>query len=140
MAEEEQREDEIIQELSPPRTGGLFRRVGCIMALVIWFVLLLLPCFFIVLATQNEIIISQGSLPNQEIRILLLMDADKRGIFVSTTSVHSSEVNLGVCLQTDVSYLLWQGSAEASVYCECYEHAEEDYTLVEFYTGSCLPE
>ena len=63
------------------------RRLGCGCALLFWFLLLLSPCVFIVLATQGQITFSQGDLPGQELRIWLIQEAKEQGLGISTTSV-----------------------------------------------------
>jgi hypothetical protein len=141
MSELQQESPEIQSEASAPRRTNPLRRIGCILALVFWFALLLLPCFLIILATQNEIVISQGSLPNQEIRVMLIMEVEERGVMLSSTSTQSDAENNAICLQTNVSYLLWQGSAEPSAYCECYQQRQDSsYTPIELYAGNCTIE
>lgn len=126
---------------TPPRRFRGLRRLGCILLLVIWFMVLLLPCFMIVLATQQQITISQGSLPDQEIRIWLVMEQNQRGLGISSTSTHPAKGdNLptdSLCLQTNVNYLLWQGKGEASTYCECYAHDGDNYTPLASYSQAC---
>lgn len=112
-------------------TGHVIKRLGCIFALVIWFSILLLPCFFIVLATQQEIIVSQGRLPGQDLRIWLIMEANQRGLAFSSTSTYPAqgvEAQEGICLQTNVSYFLWQGTGENSAYCDCYANSGTNET------------
>lgn len=104
-----------------PRRSPL-RRIGCTIALVLWFALLLLPCFLIVMATQGEITIAQGELPGQQLRVWLIMEAEQRGLGVSSATVYRDGDN-GVCVQTDTRFWLWQGAAEPVSYCECYERA-----------------
>ncbi len=104
------------------QTANLWRRLrrtGCVLLLIIWFAALLLPCFLFYLATQQEVVVSQGDLPGQEIRIVLLMDAGKRGIgFWSTAATTNLEGD--TCLITYVRYILWEGQGDPVSYCECY--------------------
>lgn len=114
------------ETLSSPRPFRFIRRAGCFIALVIWFAILLLPCGFFILATQQQITISQGDLPDQYIRVWLIMEADQRGLGISSTSTHPNDNltgNEGVCLQTTVSYFLWQGQGQNSAYCDCYRNS-----------------
>lgn len=129
-----------------PRVGGRFRslrRIGCAGLLVIWFAILLLPCILIVLATRQEIVIWQGDLPGQHIRIWLIMDEDTRGLGISTTAAHRVEGDtLGddnMCLQTNVSYWLWQGKGEPVSFCDCFTRSgqSEAWNLAETYNGAC---
>lgn len=125
----------------PPRRFRWLRRLGCTLLLVIWFTILLMPCFMLVLATQQQITISQGSLPDQYLRIWLIMEPAQRGLGISTTSVHPpKDANLpadSLCLQTNVNYLLWQGQGETSGYCECYHQEDTNWTPVATYSTTC---
>lgn len=106
-----------------PRRSPL-RRAGCIAALVIWFAILLLPCFLIVLATQQEIVISTGGAPGQQLRLWLISEADERGLALSTASVQQSDAN-NICVETNVRFLLWAGNSDPLSYCECYQRASD---------------
>ena len=122
---------EIIEK---PRRSPL-RRAGCIAALVIWFLILLLPCFLIVLATQQEISVSTGGAPGQQLRLWLISEVDERGLALSTASVQQNETD-AVCVETNVRYLLWAGSAEPVSYCECYQRGSESEAWALTSTGS----
>lgn len=108
-----------------PRRSPI-RRVGCAILLVIWFVVLLLPCMFGLLLTRGEIMITTGSAPNQTLRLWLISEADERGLGLSSASVYSGANNNELCVQTDVRYLLWAGRAEPVGYCECYTRSAPD--------------
>jgi hypothetical protein len=108
-----------------PRRRSPIRRVGCGASLVLWFLLLLTPCFCFVLASQGEIIIPQGSAPGQQIRIWLIMEVQQRGFGISSAAVSQPEPN-ALCVESRTRFLLWVGSAESSVSCECYMRASED--------------
>ncbi len=109
----------------PPSRRSPLRRVGCGLLLVIWFAVLLLPCALIVLAVQQEIVISQGSAPGQQTRLWLISEADERGFGLSTSTVTQTSDN-ALCVETDVRFLLWTGQAEPLSYCECYVRAGAD--------------
>jgi hypothetical protein len=125
-------------EVVPALPRNPIRRAGCILALVGWFAILLLPCFLIVLATQQEISITTGDAPGQQIRLWLISEADERGVALSTASVHQSTQNT-ICVQTDVRYMLWAGSSEPSTYCDCYERASADasWSFITTTSGVC---
>jgi hypothetical protein len=112
------------ENIQVPRRRRL-RRVGCSVLLVIWFTFLLLPCFLLVLATQQEIIISQGELPGQEIRIRLITDIDQRGIGFWTTSTTTGTEG-DICLVTNVRYILWEGQGDPAQYCQCFSREAEN--------------
>ena len=109
----------------PPKPRSRVRRAGCIIAAILWFFILLLPCFLIVLAVNQEIAITTGSAPGQQLRLWLISEAEQRGLAVSNASVHQSAEN-AICVKTTVNYYLWAGSEEPSVYCDCYERATAD--------------
>jgi hypothetical protein len=124
--------------VAPPPKSPL-RRPGCVIALIIWFLILLTPCPLFILLTQGEIRINVGSAPDQHIRLWLVMEPRERGFGLSSPSIHPGPSEGEVCLQTDVRYLLWMGSAEDASYCECYQHPTDDsgWTPTTTITGMC---
>ena len=126
--------------LNPPtvRRRSPVRRLGCTIALIIWFTLLLAPCFLIVMATQGELTISQGNLPGQQIRLWLIMEADERGLGVSSTSTQQLDLNT-IGLQTNINFLLWSGQADALIYCETFTRASasDPWTPTTTETAAC---
>lgn len=112
--------EEAPQTSPPPKPRSPLRRLGCIILLVIWFAVLLSPCLLIVLATQQEIVVSTGGAPGQQARLWLISEIDARGLAFSSASV-SEQGESAICVQTDVRFFLWAGSAEPVSYCECYE-------------------
>lgn len=128
-------------ETTPPRPRSLLRRLGCILALALWFFLLLTPCFLIRLATEGELRLRLGDAPDQEARVWLVMEADQRGVGYSMPSVYAGEDTASVCVQTDVRYLLWVGTEAGKpvTYCECHSRpsADDDWTLTSTYDGAC---
>ena len=70
--------------------------------------------------------------PNAHPRLLLelVSEVDYRGLQLTRSySVDSSADN--TCVQTDVSFYLWQSIEEDldSSYCDCYERENDDVTL-----------
>lgn len=110
-------------EEAAPRRKSPLHRIGCAALVAIWLLVMLLPCFLIMLATQQEIIISQGELPGQEIRVRLIMEIDQRGIGLWTTQTVQGELG-DICLITTVGYILWEGEGEPAQYCVCYTRAD----------------
>ena len=124
--------------VSIPRRRNPLRRTGCIIALIVWFLILLLPCFLIVLAVQQEIVISTGSAPGQQTRLWLISEADERGLALSTTSTRQNNEN-AVCVETDVHFMLWAGKADPTSYCDCYQRANASvpWSSVSTVSGAC---
>jgi hypothetical protein len=121
----------------PPRTSPM-RRLGCFIVVIIWFAILLTPCLCFVLASQGEVAIQLGDVPGQSLRIWLLNESRQRGIGISRPSI-STQGDL-MCVQTDVSFFLWAGSAEGTIYCECYTQPDEEgWQFVSNNGGSCQP-
>ncbi|MFN8527055.1 MAG: hypothetical protein U0670_24995 [Anaerolineae bacterium] len=114
------------------------RRLGCIFALALWFVCALVPCLGITLATQGEFTVSLGSFPDQQLRVWLVSEAQERGIGYSLPTISQSGEN-AVCVQTDVRYLLWAGSGDTSVFCDCYarESTAASWSLTTTQSGAC---
>lgn len=110
-------------ERSAARRRSPLRRIGCAALLAAWLLVMLLPCFLITLATQQEIVISQGELPGQEIRVRLIMEIDQRGIGLWTTQTVLGEEG-DICLITTVGYILWEGEGEPAQYCVCYARTD----------------
>src|SRR5690606_22251398 len=96
-------------QAAPQRRSPL-RRVGCATGVILWVLVLLIPCIFITLAVRYEITVDTGSAPEQRLRLWLIMEAEQRGVGFSSTSVQESEAQ--TCVQTDVQFFLWQGQAE----------------------------
>ena len=124
-----------------PKRGPL-GRLGCALGLLVWIVLILSPCLLFTLATQGELTLALGSAPGQTARLWLVMEADERGIGLSTPSVQASGDGHALCVQTDVRYFLWQGRVEPSSYCECYRRANADaaWEAVTLNEGICSAE
>ena len=121
---------EVNGHYDPPLIARLrmrFGRVGCVIGLVFWGVCLLLPLVAIALVVQNEIVINYSDAPGHELRIWLVMEARERGIGISNASIHTGPGgdDSQVCVETNVSFVFWQGSAIPTGYCECYTRPSE---------------
>jgi|SRR5690606_34885709 hypothetical protein len=112
------------------------RRPGCVIALIIWFLLLLSPCFMIVLAVRGEFSITTGSAPEQRVRLWLIQEIGQSGIGLSNAEVRQTGED-AICVQTNVQFLLWRGQAEPTQYCECYERAESEWQAASVEQGAC---
>lgn len=123
-----------------PARRSRLGRWGCRLAVVVWFLILLTPCFCLALASQGEISVRLGDIPGQSFRIWLLSESRQRGVGISRPSVVASSVANQVCLQTDVSFILWAGSEDATTYCECFaQSTNSTWKFVSNNQGNCAP-
>lgn len=118
---------------------GIAWRAGCI---AIWLPLILLPFVLLILAANGEIVLSHGAdMPEPEahpwLRATLIMEIDTRGLNITRSSIASRDEDGLTCVQTDVSFLLWQGEGEPARYCDCYERVDEAWSLVSTESVTC---
>jgi hypothetical protein len=118
-------QQEVVVETSQPKRRSLRRRLGCGVVLVIWFALILSPCLCIVLATQGEILVHFSDVPGNALRIWLVNEAHERGIGIARPSVRGTNDPNVVCVQTEVTFIFWQGEGKPTHYCECYTHSDQ---------------
>lgn len=123
----------------PQRRVSRLRRLGCIAGLLLWLAVMLIPCFFIALAVQQEIVITRGGAPNQVLRFWLINEVDHRGVGISSASVHAGLQEDGICVQTDVRFLLWTGQSDPTSYCECYAPVGDKLEFTGANEGQCTP-
>ncbi len=140
--ETEKQSQGIVEYTVVQKKPSLLRQMGCGFMLVIWFVMLLLPFAMIVLAVEGQIRIGHsGDIPDRHehplLQIDLLTEIDYRGLQITRTSVN--EKSGEICLETRVSYILWQGTGEPATYCDCYERdaTESVWQLRETILAGC---
>lgn len=130
-----------IDSVQPIWRRGRFGRVGCIVGLVFWGICLLLPLLAIALVVQQQIVIRHSDAPGHELRIWLVMEPRERGIGISNASIHTGPGgdDSQVCVETNVSFVFWQGSANPTGYCECYTRPSEPgrYNPLSTTQGAC---
>lgn len=129
------------KQLKFPVNRSRVRRIGCVLMTIVWFIVLLTPCFCITLATQGEIAIRVGNIPGNSYRIWLVNESRQRGLGISRPSLVTEAENSRQCIQTDVSFILWMGSQEATSYCECYTPGvgTSEWELASSQSGACQP-
>ncbi len=94
-------------------------------AVVLWFGILLLPCAMFMLAVNGTIRIPHLSAPQPETQpffeINLLMSVEQRGLQFVRSVLQPSTDNRQ-CVETHVSYLMWQtdGTNDSAVFCDCF--------------------
>lgn len=113
------------------------RRIGCGLLLVLWFAcLIIVPCSTIVLLTQNEIVITRSSAPDNILRIWMVQDAEQRGVGVANGYTISEDAKM-LCTATDIQFFLWKGKANSNHNCTCYDKQGENYTLTSNGDAAC---
>lgn len=133
MSEQDQLHAEASQPIAPPH---IFRRLGCSLLLVFWFVILLAPCTFFYLAVNGQITFQHADVPDPAMHPLLsiqtIMEIEDRG-FAITRSLITQQTDEQMCLETHVNYVFWQSShneSQDSVFCDCYtRQPDSDWTL-----------
>ena len=144
-------EDATQQESNPtPYENGVSPRrkrrgIGCWILIAMWFLLLLAPCAVFLLVVQGEITIWHSNIPDPEshprFQISLISEAEYRGLMVTSSSINPPNGEQ-LCLQTDVRFILWEGDADSSRYCDCYIQSatSEGWQFSGSTTGECVAE
>src|SRR5258708_38104019 len=90
-------------------------RIGCGLAVVLWFMLLTLPCFAVVLATQGEIILTHSDIPFDDFRVWLIQQPRQRGIAISNSHrVSAVDGSNAVFTLLDARFILCEGQPVTS--------------------------
>ena len=122
------------------------RRLGCAIALLIWFTFLLTPCALFYLAAQGEIRFVHRDIPQPHAHPLLLVslvsETKDRGLRIEASRIVEARSNeLMLCVETAVRFLLWEysGGNQDVSYCDCYqrEGSEADWELAGTSSGAC---
>jgi hypothetical protein len=128
-----------------PRQRAWYKRPGCLVGVVVWFIVMLLPLFLFVLAIQGDITINhRGDVPNKfahpMLQVKLIMEMDYRGLSITTSSLNRED-DTAICIQNQTRYMLWQGSGDPADYCQCYdrENANDDWQRTEQTQDTCTP-
>jgi hypothetical protein len=106
------------------------QKLGCLVGLLCFLIIGLIPITFLVLANEGNITISYGdnvpdSHEHPRFQLSLVSEIDFRGFQITQSSIHRID-ETHMCLQTNVRYLLWEGDGEAAEYCDCYSRSDED--------------
>lgn len=143
MSDDQYPEIEYVVREQPPQRRSLLRRAGCGLLLAIWFLVLLLPLAFFILAIEGDITIARGSdIPDRHehprLQVRLISEADFRGLGFTTTSLDRDGDN-ALCIETRVRFLLWEGDGEPATFCDCYSRVdvEADWQLDVTTSGEC---
>jgi hypothetical protein len=117
-------------------TKQKLRRLGCGVALVLWFTFLLTPCLIFVLAVQGEIVLTHSDLPEHHFRIWSIQTTRLRGLGI-TTARRVDPKELLACTISDTRFIMWQGEAAPAHQCSCYEKQQNLWMSVAEGTEAC---
>jgi hypothetical protein len=105
------------------------RRLLYLLLGLLWLLVMSLPVFAVVLATQREIQV--GSEPERNVRLFLIQEQDAEGVAVQWMGAPSAADG---CAQGRVVYLMWEGEGENASFCQCYD---QEGNLSSTTVGSC---
>lgn len=92
------------------------RRLLYLLLILLWLLVMSLPVFAFVLATQHQIQV--GSEPERNLRLFLIQERGSEGIAVQWMGAPSTDDH---CAQGRVIYLMWEGEGENARFCQCYD-------------------
>ncbi len=98
-----------------------------------------LPVFFVVMAMVGEFRFTALGVPTQDVvRIWLVKEPNERGFGFSVPRV-VSKTEHELYVQTNVSYLLWEGVGESISYCvgHARDHVNDDWVQFKMSEGVC---
>lgn len=118
-------------------------RIGCFAGVFIWSLIMLIPGFFCAIAFQGELALWYGdSMPDSAehpvIQVKLISEIEASG-FIITNSYITGGDDTATCVQSNITYLLWNGDGENAQYCQCYEResVEENWVYQQTILGTC---
>lgn len=130
------------QDAAQPPPRPRWKTALYIVGALLWFAFLLTPCALFTLASEGEITIGHpGDMPAAEeyplLQVGLIMERESRGLRFTRSALSAGPGER--CVQTHVSYLMWEGSGEAVSYCDCYERDANDtrWLLTGSTSGMC---
>lgn len=109
-----------------------WKRWGCLFGILAWLALMAIPFCLLLLAFQGDITIHhRGDVPSSFehpfAQVVLIMEPREQGLRFTRSTVQRLSEN-EVCMQTYISFWMWEGEGQDSVsYCKCYarvDHAE----------------
>lgn len=107
-----------------------WQRRGCLFGLLAWLGLMAIPFCLLLLAFQQEITINHwGDVPSRFehplAQVVLIMEPRNQGLRFTRSTVQRLDENR-VCMQTYISFWIWEGQAQDSIqYCKCYSRADK---------------
>lgn len=89
-------------------------RLGYLLALIIWLMVMAFPIFAFTLAGRGEMMFGEPT--GSHVRLFLLREPDAEGVGVEWTRPYSSQPT---CTHTSVTYIMWEGRNQNTSYCQC---------------------
>ena len=133
-------------EKAPRAKRGSARRLGCGIALVCWFTLLLTPCAFFYLAANGEIRLEHRDIPQGHahpfLLISLVSEVEDRGLRIENSwFAGTASTERLVCVETAVRFILWEysGGNQNVNFCDCYQRQDAglNWDLVSTHSDAC---
>ena len=132
-------------EADPSRKKSLPRRLGCWLLVAVWFLFLSTPCGLFYLAANGEIRFEHNQIPDPHahprLLISLISERADRGLRIERSTIAFIEDSARLCVETAVTFLLWQSSAgnQNVVFCDCYWRADADsaWQLASTFGAAC---
>ncbi len=148
MSESLDAPDRLAAEMpQPAKKRSPAARLGCGLALALWFTLLLAPCGLFYLAANGEIRLRHADIPqpheHPRLLISLISEARQRGLRIENSYLVAEAGAAGeTCVQTNARFLLWESSGDIqdARYCDCYQQraAAASWQLTQTFPGDCL--
>lgn len=93
----------------------LFKRLGCIAAVIVWLGFMACPILVCVLISNGQI--EWGDNPQNQMRLFLMQEPDKEGLGFQWTRPANDDAT---CTYTTVRYpIMFEGEAKNSSSCQC---------------------
>lgn len=92
------------------------RRLGYLIIVIIWLLVMAFPVLAFTLAGCGEL--RWGDAAGSHVRLFLLQEPDAEGVGVEWTRPYRPQP---ACTRTSVTYILWEGRSENTSYCQCFD-------------------
>lgn len=94
------------------------KRLGYVLVVIVWLVVMVFPTFAFFLATQGEV--QLGSEARNHVRFFMIQEETSGGVGVEWVRDAGQP---GDCSRTTIRYFLWEGSSagENVSFCQCFD-------------------
>jgi hypothetical protein len=92
------------------------RRLGYLIIVIIWLLVMAFPIFAFTLAGRGEL--TFGDATGSHVRLFLLREPDVEGVGVEWTRPYRPQPT---CTRTNITYIMWEGRNENTSYCQCFD-------------------